>query len=115
MIVVLEKDTAATDEDIQKASEEYKTYVKVTIDVQQGLVAIGGEYHYDAEQELLKLGSNQEDVWGGGIDLITKKIDTNAIINIRPQRNYSTEICDEYVRQKFFTFIKKHLKNYAQQ
>ena len=107
MIVVL--DRVATDEDIEKASEEYKTYVKVTIDVEKGIVAIGGEYHYDAEQELLKVGCKQEDIWGGGLDLLTKKIDTNAIINIRRQRNYSTEIYDEYVRQKYFTIFKKYI------
>lgn len=113
MIVILS--TTATESEIENAAEEYKTYVKVTMDVEKGIVAIGGEYHYDAEQELLKRGARQEDIWGGGIDLLTKKIDTNAIINIRPQRNYSTEICDEYVRQKFFTLIKRFLQPYVQE
>lgn len=111
MVVILS--SKATDEDIEKAREEYKTYIKVTADVEQGLIAIGGEYHYDAEQELLKLGARQESIWGGGIDLIAHRIDFNAMINIRSGVNYSTEICDEEVKQKFEEIIKSFLPQYV--
>src|SRR5437879_2387477 len=113
MIIILS--APATTDDIQKAKEEYNTYIKVTMDVEKEIVAIGGEYHFDAEQQLLHLGARQEDIWGGGIDLVAKKIDTNAMINIRTQRNYSTEICDEEVRQKFISLIKKYLGTYVNQ
>lgn len=111
MIVILS--APATNEDIEKAKEEYKTYIKVTVDIQKETVAIGGEYHYDAEQKLLAVGCNQQSIWGGGIDLVAKRIDTNAMINIRSGVNYSTEICDEYVKAKFTHLIKKYLGSYV--
>ena len=103
----------ATDEDVDKAKQEYKTYIKVTMDVEKEIVAIGGEYHFDAEQELIKVGCKQESIWGGGVDLIAKRIDFNAMINIRAGVNYSTEICDEEVKQKFTNLVKKNLPQYV--
>jgi hypothetical protein len=111
MVIILT--APATEEDIEKAKEEYKTYVKVTMDVEKEIVAIGGEYHFDAEQELLQVGCQQQQIWGGGIDLIAKRIDFNAMINIRSGVNYSTEICDEEVKQKFTNLVKKYLGEYV--
>ncbi len=103
----------ATQEDIEKASEEYKSYIKVTIDIEKEIVAIGGEYHYDAEQKMLRMGSHQKDIWGGGVDLLSKAIDTNAMINVRVRENYSTEICDESIRKKFIKITKQFLSDYV--
>jgi hypothetical protein len=111
MVIILQG--PATQDDIEKASQEYKTYIKVTMDVASGVVAIGGEYHYDAEQELLKHGCQQQTIWGGGVDLVAKRIDFNAMINIRSGVNYSTEICDEEVKQTFSSLVKKYLSNYV--
>ena len=111
MVIILS--TLATERDIEKAKEEYKTYVKVTMDVVKEIVAIGGEYHFDAEQELLKVGCQQEEIWGGGIDLVAKRIDFNAMINIRSGVNYSTEISDEYIKRKFKNLVIKYLAPYV--
>ncbi len=111
MVIILS--SPATEEDIDKAKEEYKTYIKVTMDVEKEIVAIGGEYHFDAEQELLKVGCRQETIWGGGVDLVAKRIDFNAMINIRAGVNYSTEICDEEVKQKFEGLVKKFVPQYV--
>lgn len=113
MIVILT--AKATDEDIKNSSEEYKTYIKVTMDIEKEIVALGGEYHYDAEQQLLKMGCTQTNIWGGGIDLVSKRIDTNAIINIRGKQNYSTEICDEEVKLKFIQLTKHYLESYVKE
>lgn len=111
MIIVLKE--IATDQDIQQASEHYPNYVKITIDIDNQLVAIGGEYHADAEQELLKLGANNRVIWGGGFDLITKQIETNAMINIKVPENPNPEILDTVIRKKFILIAKKFLSNHA--
>lgn len=111
MILVLK--STAQPEDVKKASEEYKTYIKVTADVEKEIVAIGGEYHFDAEQILIRMGCSQQNIWGGGIDLISKQIDTNAMINVRVRQNYSTEICDIMVKEKFLAIVKKYLGTYV--
>lgn len=113
MSIVLLKNLASN-ADIEKAKEEYKSYIKITIDINKELIAIGGEYHADSEELLLNLGANQESVWGGGLNLETGEVETNAIINIRTkQNNPSNEILDANIREKFIVLAKKYLKNYA--
>ena len=50
-------------------------------------------------------------LWGGGIDLETKKIDFNSFINIRPnQGNDSNEIQDSNIRNNFKTLMEFFFK-----
>lgn len=101
-------DDKVTKADIKKASEDYGDYIKIVIDVADELVVIGGEWHADAEKELIKLGSRQDNIWGGGIDMKVKRIDYNALINIRPkQRNDSMEILNEEVKGIFTKVVKE--------
>ena len=111
MIVILSQ--PATDEDIKKASEHYPNYIKITIDLANEVVALGGEYHYDAEQVLLKQGSKQADIWGGGLELTSKCLETYAMINVRAKINPSQDICDTSIKKKFLEIAYKFLSNYA--
>jgi hypothetical protein len=105
-VVVVEN--KVTKDDIEKASEEYGEYIKIVIDVKTGLTAIGGEWHADGERKLLESGSKQENIWGGGIDIKTKKIDFNALINIRSdQENDSMEILDLSIKTVFTKIVKE--------
>ncbi|OIP97698.1 hypothetical protein COT69_01195 [candidate division WWE3 bacterium CG09_land_8_20_14_0_10_39_24] len=111
-VVILKKSASA--EDIQKAQEEYKSYIKVTVDIEKGFVAIGGEFHADSEEKLLELGATQENIWGGGINLETGEIETNAIINIRSkQNNLSADVLDSEIREKFIKTVEKYLNEYT--
>lgn len=103
-IVILSK--KATSQDLKKASHDYKTYIKITVDIEKKIIAIGGEYHADAEKLLLENGSLQKNIWGGGVDLILKRFETNAMINLRPTQNSSTEILDEKTREKFLKICR---------
>ncbi|OGH10627.1 MAG: hypothetical protein A2857_01735 [Candidatus Levybacteria bacterium RIFCSPHIGHO2_01_FULL_36_15] len=97
----------ATPEEIQKMSEDFDGYIKLVIDMERNILAGGGERHFDGEQLLLKEGSQQENLWGGGIDWETKEIDYNSIINLRPgQNNPSRDILSQKIRQKFDKIVK---------
>lgn len=111
MIVILSK--PATDEDIKQASQHYPNYIKITIDMEKETVALGGEYHFDAEQQLLKLGSKQADIWGGGLELTSKCLETYAMINVRAKINPSQDICDSSIKKHFLEIAYKFLSNYA--
>jgi hypothetical protein len=70
--------------------------VKLVVDIERRIVAVGGELHADAEQLLLAQGSTQADLWGAnyypgrGADGC---LEYTALINIRPsQGNRSMEI-----------------------
>lgn len=107
MIIIREK---ATRDEIKKMAEDFDGYVKIVVDIEQEILAGGGERHFDAEQRLLQEGSRQQDLWGGGLDLETKEMDYNSIINLRPtQNNPSRDILSSEIRAKFDTIVKKLL------
>src|SRR3990167_3398771 len=92
----------ASDKDIKKMARDFDGYIKLVVDTEKEILAGGGERHVDAEQLLLKEGSKQQDLWGGGMDWETKEIDYNSIINLRPnQDNPSRDILSQGTRKKF--------------
>ena len=96
------KDLPYTKEEIKKLKEIFEVYIKTVIDVNKEVCCAGSDRHSDCEQLLLKKGSKQDNLWGGGIDLATYAIDCNSLINIRPkQGNRSNEIQDPKIREKF--------------
>jgi len=112
MGVVIIRDNL-TKEDFEKAKVHYKSYIKITIDIVQKIVALGGEYHADAEAELVKLyRSKHGDIWGGGYNFKKKVFETNAIVNIKPNHgNHSLEITDSNTKDEFLNLAKKMLNN----
>ena len=98
-------------EEIKKVRELFDVYIKTVIDVKRGICSAGCDRHFESEAILLKQGSAQSDLWGGGIDLETKIIDYNAFINIRPNNNNpSNEIIDAKVRKKFENLTRYFFK-----
>src|SRR3990167_406647 len=100
----------ASDKDIKKMARDFDGYIKLVVDMEKEILAGGGERHVDAEQILLKEGSEQQHLWGGGLDWETKEIDYNSVINLRPnQENPSRDILDTQIRKKFDAIVKKLL------
>ena len=109
-------DEISTDKVREIAQEFYKTMIKGVVDIEKEIIALGGEYHMDANVVLLEKGSKQKDIWGFNINL-DEPIDSDlwieyiSLINIRPlQNNKSMEIQDENIRQKVKDIIKKKIK-----
>ncbi len=76
-------------------------YIKVVADLNKRIICAGSRMHFDEEQELLRSGSKQQDLWGGGYDLDEKQITLDSIINNRPGENSSEEILDPEIREEF--------------
>ena len=85
--------------------------VKFVVDVEKEIIALGGEMHADAEQVLLKDGSEQKNLWGGNIypdKEQDKKIEYESLINIRPsQNNRSIEIRDDELKTKIKDIVER--------
>ena len=65
----------------------FEEMVKYVVDIEQGIVAIGGELHADAEQCLLEMGSQQKDLWGANYYPGRGRehcIEFTSLINVRP-------------------------------
>ena len=108
-VVILVKEL--TKEDVLHAREEYDTYIKITIDLDQKLVAIGGEYHADAQDVLIREYGGKKNIWGGGYSLLTKQFETNAMVNIHPETNPAMEILNPKIREEFLKIAKEKLKD----
>lgn len=84
------------------AKEWHAALVKGVADTETGQVALGGEWHMDANNRLIEEGSQQKNLWGFNIYPKEKgdaAIEYNSLINIRPlQGNRSMEITSEETR-----------------
>ena len=85
--------------------------VKMVVDVQSGMICVGGELHADCEALLLEKGCQQIDVWGINFYPWHKqadRIEYTALINIRPkQENPSMEVLDNNIKQKMKAIVEK--------
>ncbi len=101
----------ATEETIKKVAEDLEGYIKFVVDVEREILAAGGKRHFEGEELLLKNGSKQENLWGGGLDLETREIDFDSIINLRPREdNPSREIINPQIRKRAEEIVKFLLK-----
>ena len=97
----------ATGEEIKEMLKSLENYVKVAVDISNGILAGGGVLHADCESVLLEEGSKQEDIWGADWYPEIKEIRYEAMINISLRRNNrSREIQNPTVRETVGTVIK---------
>jgi len=100
--MIITKNEPFTKKEIEQLKEQFDLYIKTVIDIHNKICSAGCDRHFESEQILLQKGSKQEHLWGGGVDIASKTIDFNSFINIRPsQKNFSNEIQDEKIREKF--------------
>jgi hypothetical protein len=79
----------------------FEKMIKFVVDVRLSKIALGGEMHADAEEALLRAGSDQADLWGGNLWPWEQppRIEYISLINIRPAvDNRAMEIRLEHIR-----------------
>jgi hypothetical protein len=98
----------------QIAIESFGELVKAVVDIEKGIMAIGGELHSDEESVLLERDSLQENLWG--INLYPKEtkenwIEFDSVINIRPlQGNRSRSVENLKIREKIIQIVNSLVK-----
>ncbi len=110
MQIVRETMTLSTLEEM--AEGMFGNLVKAVVDVEQGIMAVGGEMHADEEALLLGDGSPQSSLWG--INLYPEQFGTprfiefDSVINIRPrQGNRSRSVDDAAVRAAVTSIVAR--------
>ncbi|KKS90899.1 MAG: hypothetical protein UV66_C0001G0256 [Candidatus Woesebacteria bacterium GW2011_GWA1_43_12] len=97
--------------EIENIKKEFGNYVKITADLENKKIIVGCELHADGEKILLEKGGKQDNIWGGGLNLEDKIIDTTAVLNIRSRLgNDSMEILDSTRREKFVSIVKEYFE-----
>lgn len=76
------------------------SYIKLAVDIEQGILAGGGKLHADCEGALIEGGSKQENVWGADWYPFPQKVTFESMINIRPRLGkFSMELEDPDLRR----------------
>lgn len=106
------KDSMNKKELVDIAKKQFGDLIKAVVDVEQGIIAIGGELHADEEVALIeKEGSRREHTWG--INLYPGKekeewIEFDSIINIKPSfGNRSWEVENPETRAKIKAIVQR--------
>lgn len=106
-----EKLGLAITKDIAEAT--FGNMAKAVIDIEKRIIAVGGEFHADAEAVLLEAGSRQGDLWGINLypsQPFDKMIEFDSLINIRPSaNNRSQDVEDPVIRTKIIEIIQQML------
>ena len=93
------------------AGLQFGDMVKAVVDVEAGIMAIGGELHSDEEAMLLDDGSRQSNLWG--INLYPEKpseewIEFDSMINVRPSGgNRSRFVESEEIREAVTGIVQR--------
>lgn len=93
----------------QIATESFGELVKAVVDIEKGIMAIGGELHSDEESVLLEQSSLQENLWGINLypnETKEKWVEFDSVINIRPlQGNRSRSIENPKIKEKIIRIV----------
>lgn len=97
---------------LEIASEEFGDIIKTVIDVEQGIMAVGGELHADEEVLLVEqCNSKRKYLWG--INLYPQKteeewIEFDSMINLKPALgNRSRGVENPEIREKIKEIVNK--------
>lgn len=94
------------------AAERFGDMVKTVVDLEKGILAVGGDLHADEEAFLLAQNSKQENLWGINLypDMeMPDMVEFDSMINIRPRQNNRSRGVESEARQKQILEIVKHL------
>ncbi|OGG48036.1 hypothetical protein A3D66_02910 [Candidatus Kaiserbacteria bacterium RIFCSPHIGHO2_02_FULL_50_9] len=87
--------------------------VKGVADCRRGTVALGGDWHMDANAHLILDGSLPEDTWGFNLypeEEGEEALEYISLINIRPgQGNHEMELQDPLLRNLIRGLVQKHI------
>ncbi|MCP9438360.1 MAG: DUF5674 family protein [Nitrospira sp.] len=109
------RDTMTKSELRTIAAQQFGDMVKAVVDVDRGIMALGGELHADEETLLLEDGSHQENLWG--VNLYPDRpalewIEFDSMINVRPaQGNRSRFVERAEIRNTIVTIVNRLIRD----
>jgi len=110
-IIIIEE--PMTRAELKKIAEKrFGDLVKAAVDIEQEIMAVGGEFHMDEQTTLFEeKGSKQQNVWGINIypdDIGEGFIEFDSMINLKPnQGNRTRNIQNQQILKKITTIVKK--------
>lgn len=111
MEITVVRDAISRGELAEMAKRQFGDLVKAVVDVERGIMAVGGELHADEEAVLLDQGSAQRHLWG--INLYPEKppdewIEFDSMINVRPSHgNRSRDVESREIRETIMSIVNR--------
>lgn len=112
MSIIIVKNLIKREELKRIAKKQFGDLVKAVVDVEQGIMAVGGELHSDDEVSLMEQeNSKREHIWG--INLYPEKtgedwIELDSVINLKPSfGNRSRGVDNPVVKEKIRKIVEK--------
>lgn len=109
MEILIVREPVSEETLVSLAQSWHGTLLKGAADLGRGIVALGGDWHMDANNVLIADGSKQEDVWGFNIypkERGDSALEYISLINIRPaQGNKAMELADKTLRTKIRNIV----------
>ena len=102
--------TRATKQQYDEMLATLTLYIKVAVDIRQGILVGGGELHSDCEDELTVIGCRSEDVWGADWQPRNREVRFDSIINLKPRTNRSMTILDPTIRNQVDVLVRSLLE-----
>jgi len=91
----------------------YEGMAKLAVDIERGILALGGEWHSDAEEVLIADGSHANHVWGVNFypwKEPRERIVYTSLINLKPLVPHrKMEVTDPGTRNKIHSIITQLL------
>jgi hypothetical protein len=116
-IKVIAKGETVSREELKKMAEMFGDLglVKVVVDVEQGIMAVGGEFHADEQTTLIEeKGSAGEHTWGINLYPDNKGenfIEFDSMVNLKPAiGNRSRGIESPDIQEKIKEIVEKLVK-----
>lgn len=96
----------------EMAKQMFGTFVKAVVDVEQGIMAVGGQLHADEEVVLMEqLGSRREHTWGINLHPDNSNeefIEFDSMVNLKPSSgNRSRGVESPEIREKIREIVKR--------
>jgi hypothetical protein len=94
------------------ARDQFGDMVKAVVDLEHGIMAVGGELQADEEAVLLDQGSRQADVWGINLypdAAAADRVEFDSLINVRPGQGNRTRSVDDPARRDRIQEIVRRL------
>lgn len=109
MSIILVEKKISKSELAEIAQKRFGDLIKAVVDIEKGIMMIGGELHVDEEALLLEQGSKQQDLWGINLyPMLSNEdfVEFDSMINLKPsQGNRSRGVDDPVIRQKIIEIV----------
>ena len=112
MAIKIVKEPISKKELEEIAKEEFGNVIKAVVDIEQKIMAVGGELHADEEVLLMENeGSNRENTWG--INLYLDKsgeefVEFDSMINLKPAfGNRTRGVASKEIQERIIAIVNK--------